>query len=1108
MKPRTHRTLLALAVGTLAATQLLPATGAEKEAPGVSAVIDALELRAIGPAMMGGRIADIAVHPARPSTWFIAVGSGGVWKTDNAGITFTPVFDEQPSYSIGEVTIDPMNPNVVWVGTGENVSGRHVGWGDGVYLSRDGGDSWQAMGLERSEHIGRILVHPEDSNTILVAAEGPLWSSGGERGVYRSSDGGESWTRVLNVDENTGATDLEFHPGDPSIVYAATYERRRSVWSFHAGGPGSGIWKSTDGGVSWREVTAGLPSADDDVEIGKIGIAVTAADPDRVYATIEASDGEQGFFVSTDRGERWERRNEYISGGTGPHYYQEIEASPVDADRVYQMDVFMRTTTDGGRSFSILETGRDKHSDNHALWIDPSNPDHLLAGTDGGLYESFDNGQRWRHFPNLPISQFYKVDVSQHSPYYQVLAGAQDLGTLLGPARTLIAEGVRNQDWLVPFGADGYGVAFDPKDLDVFYQMYQNGNLVRYHAPSAENVTIKPQPAEGEPPERWNWDAPLFVSPHVDGRIYYGSQRLWRSDDRGSSWTPLSGDLTLGSNRFELPVGGRVRSTDALWDLGAMSRYASLTAIAESPIKAGRLWTGSDDGLVHTSADGGKSWRRVTPPALPERAFINAVIASQHEADGAFVVADNHKTGDYRPMIFATRDGGRSWRDISGDLNDGVLAWSIAQDDVEAGLLFLGAENGIYVSFNGGAQWQRLSAGVPTIPFRDLKLQRRDDDLVAASFGRGIYVLDDYAPLRAIAADLRAGGDGIPGNGEAALFPTRDAWWYLPSHPGQAAGLPSQGSDAWRAPNPPHGAVFTVYFDSVEELPKEIRRDRERELAAKGADIPFPGWEALAAEERAGATRYYLDIRGSSGETVRRLPIDAAPGAQRVSWDMRGAAPDAIDLEVPDFRPPWVSEPQGPLVAPDTYEARLLKVSGTSVAALGEAQRFRLVALDNLPEGNDAAAAAAFQAEVAELQRRLAAVDGALDDAMGRVPELRAAIDRTPDADPLLHAKLDSVAAGISRLKERLRGNPARRRLSEFTVPGVAGRVSIAASALESRMLPTIQQRDNADLAAKGLTAVEAELSKLLTTELEGLEQALHDAGAPWVPGTRAGGTR
>ncbi|EED30452.1 glycosyl hydrolase, BNR repeat [gamma proteobacterium NOR5-3] len=1073
---------------------------AAEEVTPVDQVIDGLELRAIGPAMMGGRIADIEVDPQAPATWYIAVGSGGVWKTSNAGITWSAIFDDQKSYSIGEITIDSQNSNTIWVGTGENVSGRHVGWGDGVYRSLDGGKSWTSMGLDKSEHIGRILVDPRDSDHILVAAEGPLWSSGGERGVFRSTDGGKTWSAVLSVDDKTGATDLEFHPGDPSIVYAATYQRRRTVWSFLAGGPGSGFWKSTDSGATWREVTNGLPSKNNELEIGKIGLAVTPADPDRVYATIEANEGEQGFFVSHDRGESWERKNEYISGGTGPHYYQEIEASPTDADRVYQMDVFLHATADAGANFDILGTGRAKHSDNHALWIDPHAPAHLLAGTDGGLYESFDDGASWRHFPNLPISQFYKVAVSDHAPYYNVLAGAQDLGTLHGPARTTNIEGIRNQDWYVPYGADGYGVAFDLFDEDVFYQMSQKGNLIRHHSKSKENASIRPQPAPGDDPERWNWDSPIEVSPHEPGRIYFGSQRVWQSDDRGDAWSAISGDLTSDSNRFTLPVDGRIRSTDALWDLGAMSGYASLTAISESPLKAGRLWTGSDDGLVHGSADGGKSWKNISPPALPKGAFINDVEASQHNENGAFVAADNHKTGDYRPMLFATDNNGKSWRDISGDLPEDVIVWAVQQDHIEPGLLFIAAENGLYVTLDSGKHWKKLGAGVPTVPFRDLKLQRRDHDLVGASFGRGVYILDDYRPLRTLAANLREQGEALSGD-SSALLAVRDAWWYIPSVPGQARGIPSQGSTAYKTANPEMGPLFTAYLPAVMKTPAETRRDRERDLAAADKDIPFPGWDTLKDEASAGEARYYIEISDAQGNAVRRLSLDKKAGLQRLNWDMRADAPNAISFPDGSFRAPWMSEPQGPLVAPGTYSAQLLRAGPDAVEALGAAKSFELQALENLPEGTDYLAAVAFQQEVSDAQRQLYAVDAALKEVAADTRYLRAAVDASPQSSPSLQITIDKLEAEVAELKLMLRGNPARQRLSEAMSHSAARRISSAANALNTRMPPPANQREDLRIGNEWMGDIVARVAALRENQLADIKKALADNDAPWVPG-------
>ncbi|MEM8896093.1 MAG: glycosyl hydrolase, partial [Bacteroidota bacterium] len=472
--------------------------------------VSGLELREIGPALMGGRIADIAINPEHPSTWYVAVGSGNLWKTTNRGATWTPVFDNEDVYSIGTVVIDPNNPNVIWLGTGENVSGRHVGWGNGVYKSENGGKTWQNMGLKASEHIGKILIDPRNSDVIFVAAEGPLWSGGGERGLYKSEDGGNSWNAVLTVDQYTGVTDVEFQPGNPDVLYAATYQRFRRTWALMSGGPNSGIYTSSNNGDTWQKASQGLPTGD----VGKIGLAVTAADPNLVYATIEANDKEKGFYRSVDQGASWEKRNNYISGGTGPHYYQEIEASPQNPDLVYQMDVFLHVTRDGGKTIDYLTSGRTKHSDNHALWIDPRDDMHLIAGTDGGLYETYDQGVSWTHFSNLPISQFYKLGLDNSEPYYNIVGGAQDLGTLIGPSRTTNVEGIRNRDWYVPLGADGYGSLYDWNDDNTAYIMWQQGSLVRLNVETGETIGIKPHPVDSNEPERWNWDSPILVSPH------------------------------------------------------------------------------------------------------------------------------------------------------------------------------------------------------------------------------------------------------------------------------------------------------------------------------------------------------------------------------------------------------------------------------------------------------------------------------------------------------------------------------------------------------------------------------------------------------------------
>ena len=1083
--------IIALAFAACAA----PLGGSAAAQTTVAEAISSLPLREVGPAVAGGRIADIKVDPTNKSVWYLGVGSGGVWKTTNAGTTWTPIFDDQRTYSTGTIALDPTNPEVVWVGTGENVSGRHLGWGSGVYRSRDGGASWDNVGMETSEHIGKILIRPDNGATVLVASEGPLWASGGERGVYKTVDAGETWAHVLAIDENTGVTDLEFDPSDPNVVYAAAYQRRRHIWGLMSGGEKSGIYKSTDGGDSWREVTRGLPSGD----MGKIGLAVTPADPNLVYATIETADGDRGFYRSTDKGESWEHRNNYISGGTGPHYYQEIEASPTEADIVIQMDVFFQITRDGGSTFNNLGSGREKHSDNHALWIDPDNTLHMLAGTDAGLYETFDRGITWRHFPNLPISQFYKVAMSNAEPFYDLLGGAQDLGTLWGPSRTTSTEGVRNEDWYFPMGADGYGVQIDPSDPDILYLMTQQGNLFRTDRKSEESLRIQPQPAVGNPPERWNWDSPIMISPHDSDRLYFASQRLWRSDNRGDSWKAISGDLTTNTNRYELPYMGRVWELGAMHDNGAMSLYSTLTSVTESPVAEGVLYTGSDDGLIHFSGDAGQTWTRAAAlPGVPERAFINKVEVSQHEANTVFALADAHKVGDFTPYLFRSDDNGRSWTSIRGDLPDGTIAWAIQQDHVVPDLLVLAGEWGLYFSPNGGTNWHKLSAGAPTIAFRDVKLHRRDDDIVGATFGRGIYILDDYSPLREIASGALAGRGGV--------MPVRDAWWYVPHLTNQATGRPTLGSTAYAAPNPDFGATLTYLVAETSQNPSDVRKAREKELRVSSADVPFPGYDALRAEAGESGAKVLLQISDAAGGPVRWLEGSAKAGLHRVTWDLRRPAPDPIDLSTPGFIPPWVTDPIGPLAAPGMYSAQMLMVTATGVESMGDSQNFEVKPVPSAP-GTDFVAVADFQYQTSELQRRIGIASAELGAQRDRLRYMRAALVRTPAADPALFGRIDDVGRSFDAIALRLQGDRVRGSLNEPSVPSISGRVgNVVGGHWSTRQNPTATQRTNIEIAQRDFSVLERELAALVSGQLMQLEEALAAAGAPWTPGRRVGG--
>jgi len=1048
-----------------------------------------LEFRNIGPALMSGRIADIAIHPKDQGTWYIAVGSGGVWKTTNAGNTWKPVFDEESSYSIGCVAIDAENPEVVWVGTGENVSGRHVGYGDGVYKSLNGGESWTRMGLETSEHIGEILIDPRDSNVVFVAAEGSLWKSGGDRGVYRSADGGKSWNQALAISPETGVTHLEFDPGNPDVIYAAAYQRRRSVPLFLGGGPESGIYKSTDGGDSWRRIEKGLPEGD----MGRIGLAVSPVKSNYVYATIEAGPEEKGFYRSTDSGESWEKRSDYTSGGTGAHYYQEIFASPHKLDRVYQMDVWLHITEDGGKSFTQLGEPA-KHSDNHALAFNPQDPDYLLAGSDGGLYETWDHGKNWRFVANLPVTQFYKIALDNDFPFYNIVGGTQDNATQLGPSRTLNVHGIRNQDWIITLGGDGHGCQLDPEDPNIVYSESQVGELNRIDKKTGERLDIVPQPGPNDPPERFNWDAPILISPHSHTRLYFGSQRIWKSDDRGDSWTPISEDLTRNQNRYELEVQGRVWSVDALYDHGAMSIYNSTTSISESPIVEGLIYVGTDDGLIQVTENGGNSWRRVdTLPGVPGIFYVNEVKASATDADVVFAAVDNHKAADYSPYLLKSSDRGRTWASITGDLPERHLVWSIVQDHVSRDLLFAGTEFGIFFTVDGGQHWIKLTGGVPTISFRDLEIQRRENDLVGGSFGRSFFILDDYTPLRGVTESML--------ESEMHLFPVKKTLLYIPQNPLGWGEKADQGAAYFTAPNPPFGAIFTYYLADELKTGSEKRREREKQLRSEEGDVPFPGYQTLREESREGEPKILFTIRDRDNKVVRRITGPTKKGFHRVAWDLRYPSFEPIKLDQEGFVAPWDRPTPGPLALPGRYTVSASKLVNGEQIALGEEQSFEVVPLEGstLPIA-DRTEVLRFQQETANLLRVARGADKRIDELEDRLRHMEEATLQTPGMDAESLQDISAMSIQLSQLSDHLGGDSVRQTLSEPALPGIIRRLTrIVRGHWGSTYGPTETNRRTFEIAKDEFASVQRDLKKV-EAEMNSLEGELETAGAPWTP--------
>lgn len=1048
--------------------------------------VSALKFRNIGPALTAGRIADIAVNPNNHKEYYLAIASGGVFKTTNAGLTFNPVFDSQASYSIGCITIDPKNTQTIWVGSGENNNQRSVAYGDGIYKSLDGGNSWKNVGLKNSEHIHKIIVHPENSDIVYVAANGPLWSAGGDRGIYKTENGGETWTRIHLVSDNTGACDLVMNPSNPDEMYAAFQQRRRHVFTYIGGGPESSIVKTTDGGKTWKKIHNGLPS----VDLGRIGLAISPANHNLIYAIVEASQGKGGFFKSSNAGASWLKQSDYSTSG---NYYQEIICHPTDPNTVYSMATWLHHTNDGGKTFK--QTGeKHKHVDNHCMWIDPEDHDHWLVGCDGGLYETWNAATDWHYKPNLPITQFYKVAVDQAEPFYNVYGGTQDNNSLGGPSRTINNAGILNSDWYITNGGDGFESAIDPKDPNIAYAQAQYGWLVRYDKKSGEKVAIQPQPKAGENGLRWNWDAPLLISPHNHKRLYFAANKLFMSDDRGDTWTAISGDLTQQIDRNKLPVMGKIWSIDAVMKNRSTTIYGNIVALDESPKKAGLLYVGTDDGLIQVSQDNGENWTKYASfPGVPKNTYVNMLTASKHDENTVFACFNNHKKGDFKPYVLKSSDKGKSWTNIAGNLPTRGSVYALAQDNINKDLLFVGTEFGLFFTIDGGQHWVQIKSGLPTIAIRDIAIQERENDLVLASFGRGFYVLDNYSPLRSISKEKL--------NQEAMIFPIKDALMYVESNPLGLSGVGSQGEGMYAAPNPEVGAVFTFYLKEADETMKAKRRKAEAEIAKNDGDQTYPSFEQIKAEANEHDPYLLFVIKDAEGNGVKKIKTSMSAGMKRVVWNFRHATttPVKINKSAPGR---YGMADDGHLALPGDYTVEVYKNVDGVFSKIVDAVPFKVKSLNNksLP-ATDLTELKSFYTELSDLRRRVRGTSSQMNELEKRIKHIKQAVIDVPTVPVDLMKRINKVDDDLKALGTAMWGDDAITEHQFEAAPSFGNRIeTIVWTMWNSSSAPTTTSKMNLKISTDEYAAFLPRVNKIIA-EVGELELELDKHGASYTPG-------
>ncbi len=1056
-----------------------------------SGLVSSLKFRNIGPAWASGRIADFAVNPANSAEYYVAVASGNVWYTENNGTTWKPVFDNYGAYSIGVVKADPHNFNTIWVGTGENNHQRALGYGDGIYKSVDGGKSFKNMGLKESRQIGGIVIDPRNTDIVFVACEGSAWGPGGERGLYRTADGGNNWEKVLDISEHTGVNNVVIDPSNPDIMYATSEQRRRHYFTKIGGGPESAVYKSTDAGKTWRKIMKGLPS----VDIGGMGIDVSPVDPSVVYLIVEAAEDKSGFFRSTDKGESWEKMSDHASSG---QYYNEIYCDPKDVDKVYSMETYSYVTVDGGKTWAAL-SNNGRHVDDHALWIDASNTRHFMIGGDGGIYETWDNGATWDFKENLPVTQFYRVNVDNAWPFYNVYGGTQDNNSMVGPSQSLKRGGASNDDWTITQGGDGFWIDTDPTNPDIIYTESQYGNLSRFDRKSGERVSIRPMERKGEEAYKWNWNAPMFVSKHSPTRLYHAANKLFRSDDRGDSWQVISDDLTTQTDRNSWPVMGKFWSADAVAKDVSTSQWGTIVALAESPLNENLLYTGTDDGVISVTEDGGKNWRQVKSfPGIPEYTYVSHLHADRFNENVAYAAFDNLQRDDFKPYVLKSNDKGKTWSSIAGNLPANGTVNCLEQDFVNPELLFAGTEFGAFFTPDGGKNWVQLKSGLPTIAVRHIALQQRESDLVLATFGRGFYILDNYAPLRELSKELT--------DKEAHIFGIKDALMF-----NYAGNQDNQGQTYYMAPNADYGATFTYYLKEAPKSRKDVRKEAEKKLMKEGKPVPQPTWREMELEALEEAAHLIFTIRDEEGNIVRQITRAPGKGIQRMTWDLRYSMPTATRVSG-RFSPVESGGGGrrgggggGIAVMPGTYSVEMELWENGQVKQLAGPVKFNAKKLNNvtLPAA-DYAENLAFAKNVSRLAVAMTGTDRLTAELAAKMENIKQAIYTTPGAGQALMDQARQTAVALEEIRFALNGLQAK--ASQEEVPPAQlplntrlGNIVYAYLGNSAAVSPA--EKAEFAILKEEFPPVLERLKHIAEKEIPALEAELNRLNAPWTPG-------